>query len=125
MSFLLALINDHRVSAGDKIADIIGPGPKQLRHAGSLRQNEHACILDGRGLGHCWVIVVYVLGSGATLELADARGYRCRNKGNVVVRCGDYRPVRAKDGRWVFRSSRFVPRGSSCFLEGLKCSVRP
>ena len=93
MSFLLALINDHRVSAGDKIADIIGPGPKQLRHAGSLRQNEHACILDGRGLGHCWVIVVYVLGSGATLGLADARGYRCRNKGNVVVRCGDYRPV--------------------------------
>ena len=92
MSFLLALINDHRVSAGDKIADIIGPGPKQLRHAGSLRQNEHACILDGRGLGHCWVIVVYVLGSGATLGLADARGYRCRNKGNVVVRCGDYRP---------------------------------
>ena len=79
MSFLLALINDHRVSAGDKIADIIGPGPKQLRHAGSLRQNEHACILDGRGLGHCWVIVVYVLGSGATLGLADARGYRCRN----------------------------------------------
>ena len=39
------------------------------------------------------VIVVYVLDSGATLGLADARGYRCRNKGNVVVRCGDYRPV--------------------------------
>ena len=39
------------------------------------------------------MIVVYVLGSGATLGLADARGYRCRNKGNVVVRCGDYRPV--------------------------------
>ena len=56
-------------------------------HAGSLRQDEHECILDGRGLGPCWVIVVHVLGSGATLGLADARGYRCRNKGNVVVRC--------------------------------------
>eukprot|EP00439_Symbiodinium_sp_Y106_P037232 s9063_g4.t1 len=87
----------------------------QERKARSLRQNEHACILDGRGLGHCWVIVVYVLGSGATLELADARGYRCRNKGNVVVRCGDYRPVRAKDGRWVFRSSRFVPEALLAF----------
>ena len=39
------------------------------------------------------MIVVYVLGSGATLGLADARGYRCCNKGNVVVRCGDYKPV--------------------------------
>ena len=47
-------------------------------------------ILDGRELGHCGD---YVLDSGATLGLADARGYRCRNKGNVVVRCGDYRPV--------------------------------
>ena len=63
-----------------KLLTSLGPGAKQLWHAGSLRQNEHACILDGRGLGHCWVIVVCVLGSGATLGLADARGYRCRNK---------------------------------------------
>ena len=101
MSFLLALINDHRVSAGDKIADIIGPGPKQLRHAGSLHQNEHACILDGRGLGDCWVIVVYVLGSGATLGLADARGYRCcKTKATwscVMERTGPQRPAEPQE----------------------------